>query len=362
VYRRILDPNKADLRSPPRNEQDLRIQATNGWMVAYDNLSSIQEWLANALCRVSTGGGMSTRELYSDDDEVLFEGQRPIVLNGIEEISTRADLIDRSVILLLQPIPPEARRTERQFWDNFAAIHPQILGGLLDAVAMGLREEATTTISVLPRMADFAVWATAAEPGLGLERGAFMRAYDLNRAGANDSAIMGALIGPYVVQVVETTACGWSGTATELLTALNGIAPENVQKDKQWPKAANSLSGKLRAIAPNLRAAWIEVVQESSQGRGRSKISLTFKNESGNHRQDCRTAERAGVTGGDIGDVGDDFPSYSNEPAFFDSGESPPCAICKTPLAVEDIDTYDDAGDPLCFGCSVNEGVAPNFL
>jgi hypothetical protein len=80
-------------------------------VIGYDNLTSLPEWLSNALCRLSTGGGMGTREMYSDDDEVLFDGQRPIVLNGIEEIASRADLVDRTVILELKAIQKKKRRT-----------------------------------------------------------------------------------------------------------------------------------------------------------------------------------------------------------------------------------------------------------
>lgn len=49
------------------------IGATNSWLVAYDNLSSgLPGWLNDALCVVSTGGGMSTRELYTDSEEALL--------------------------------------------------------------------------------------------------------------------------------------------------------------------------------------------------------------------------------------------------------------------------------------------------
>ncbi len=256
VFRRVVDPNKSNLRSPPRDERDLRIQATNGWVIGHDNLSSIPDWLSNALCRISTGGGMGTRELFSDDEEVIFEGQRPIILNGIEEISSRPDLVDRSVILLLKTISEKARRTEREFWAAFDAAHPSILGGLLDAVVAGLRAEPDTHIDSLPRMADFALWAVAAESGLGLKPGAFLDAYSRNRASANDSATEGATIGPYVLQFVEASKGAWSGSATELLAALDNLAPESVRKQRSWPTRPNILGGKLRGIAPQSPRRW----------------------------------------------------------------------------------------------------------
>jgi hypothetical protein len=44
------------------------------------------------------------RQLYTDQDEVLFDAARPVILNGIENIVTRPDLADRAVFLTLQPI------------------------------------------------------------------------------------------------------------------------------------------------------------------------------------------------------------------------------------------------------------------
>ena len=77
VLRYIIDPNFAPLRGPPRDGRDLVVTASNSHVVAFDNLSSLREWLSDALCRVATGEGFSTRQLYSDREEALFAGARP---------------------------------------------------------------------------------------------------------------------------------------------------------------------------------------------------------------------------------------------------------------------------------------------
>ena len=84
--RALVDPNCVPLRSLPRDDRDLFITATNSHVLAFDNVSGLQPWLSDALCRIASGGGFSTRQLYTDADEVLFDAQRPIVLNGIEDI------------------------------------------------------------------------------------------------------------------------------------------------------------------------------------------------------------------------------------------------------------------------------------
>ena len=203
VLRALIDPNKAALRSEPRNEQDLMIAATNGWLIALDNLSRVQTWLSDALCRLSTGGGFATRELYANNEEVLFDAMRPVLLNGIEELATRSDLLDRALVLNLPTIPEDKRRSEADVQSEFEATRPAILGALLDAVSSALRRLGTGKLSHLPRMADFALWATVAEPALSLPDGAFLRAYYGNRIAANDLALDASPVAAAISALME---------------------------------------------------------------------------------------------------------------------------------------------------------------
>ncbi len=108
-------------------------------------------------------------------------------------------------------------------------------------------------------MSDFAHWVVAAEGALGLEDGAFLRAYAGNRAEANQMALEGAPIVPALLAQAGDGA--WLGTAAQLLEALEhkaGIEPLG-RRPEGWPKSARALSGTLRRIAPNLRAIGVEV-------------------------------------------------------------------------------------------------------
>ncbi len=87
----MLDPNTAPLRALPREDRDLFIAASNGHVLAFDNVSGLPAWISDTLCRLATGGGFAVRQLYSDQDEVLFDAARPVILNGIEDIVTRPD-------------------------------------------------------------------------------------------------------------------------------------------------------------------------------------------------------------------------------------------------------------------------------
>jgi len=152
-----------------------------------DNVSDLPPWISDTLCRLATGGGFAVRQLYTDQDEVLFDAARPVILNGIEDIVTRPDLADRAVFLTLEPIQEERRRPEAELWAAFEAERPYLLGVFLDAVVKGLKRLPETRLEKLPRMADFALWATG-ETALW-PAGTFWSAYCGNR----DEAVEGVI-------------------------------------------------------------------------------------------------------------------------------------------------------------------------
>ena len=114
ILRSLVDPNTAPLRSMPRTERDLAITARNAWVLVFDNLSRLSDSTSDAICRLATGGGFSTRQLYTDGEEEIFDSKRPVILNGIVDVATRTDLIDRCLVLTLKSIPEKARKTEEE--------------------------------------------------------------------------------------------------------------------------------------------------------------------------------------------------------------------------------------------------------
>jgi hypothetical protein len=95
LLRALVDPNAAPVRALPREERELMIAANNGHLLAFDDLSGLPPWLSDALCRLASGGSFAVRQLYTDDEEVLFKAARPTLLNGIEDIIGRSDLAER---------------------------------------------------------------------------------------------------------------------------------------------------------------------------------------------------------------------------------------------------------------------------
>jgi len=283
VLRKLIDPNSAALRALPREDRDLFIAANNAHLLAFDNISKVPDWISDTLCRLATGGGFATRQLYSDQDEALFDAMRPIILNGIEDFVGRPDLADRAIFLNLKNITEDKRKSELSFWADFERAHPRILGAVLDGVAHGLRQLPNTSLKAMPRMADFALWATACEQAFW-KAGTFAQAYEQNRDDAIDTVIEADLVAT-AVQSFMAERTEWKGTSKDLLGALTMASGEDQTKLKEWPASPRSLSGRLRSAAASLRRVGIDATFNKSPDRKRNRlIELLARKDGGGDR------------------------------------------------------------------------------
>jgi hypothetical protein len=277
VLRALVDPAVEPLRALPRSERDLAIAAGNVWVLAFDNLSGIRDWLSDALCRLATGGGFATRMLYTDDEEIIFSARRPIILNGIDDIATRGDLQERSVLVSLPSIPEDERREENTFWAEFEAVRPRIFGALLSGISAALRNADDVHLDRMPRMADFAVAATAIEDAFGWESGSFVEVYAANRQQASETLLANEPIAEAIEKLLEDGRENvWIGTATELLQMLGFYVNDSTKRSKAWPGGPQVLSRRLKRIAPALRSAGIEYT-EHEQGHRKKKVKVLRK-------------------------------------------------------------------------------------
>jgi hypothetical protein len=265
--RALVDPNVAPVRALPREERELMIAANNGHVLAFDNLSSLPGWLSDALCRLASGGSFALRQLYTDAEEVLFQAARPTILNGIEDVITRQDLADRAIFLTMGSIRDEQRRPEAELWHQFELARPHILGVLLDAVAHGLGMRECIQFVRLPRMADFAKWATACETALW-STGTFLLAYDANRRRAIEDMVEADPIATCVRRIMAKQT-RWVGTASDLLeaTAVSG----------DWPKNPRTLASRLRRSQAFLRTLGVEIAFKREGREGNRIIRMTSR-------------------------------------------------------------------------------------
>lgn len=297
LLRSLIDPNKAKLRAPPRTEADLVVAAAAGRVVALDNVSFLDADMADVLCRLATGAGLSKRRLYTDEDEHVIEVCRPILLNGISSLLARGDMADRSLVVTLRRIADGERRMEADIEQAFADAAPGILAALLDGLVEGLHFDRGVP-GELPRMADFAALACRAAPAFGWTAERVIDAIKSNRAAANETVVDADPLSDTLRMVLAEHGMPWdlgrrwSGTPTELLEKVNALAPETVKRERGWPKDAARLGSRLRRLAPALSRTGIDIT-EARVGRHRTR-TVTVEEKGGHDLPSALSAPENG--------------------------------------------------------------------
>jgi hypothetical protein len=327
MLKALVDPNAAPVRALPREERELMIAANNGHLLAFDNLSGLPAWLSDALCRLSSGCSFAVRQLYTDDDEVLFQAARPLLVNGIEDVITRPDLADRSIFLTLPPVADLRRQSEGVLWRQFELARPRILGALLDLIVHGLRTLPRLGLDRLPRMADFALWAAACETALW-PAGTFGRAYATNRRAAIEGTVDADPVAACVREIMAERS-SWTGSAADLLR-LGRSSSDGISRDTAgWPKNPRALAGRLRRAQTFLRVLGIEITfsREGRAGNRIIRLRATRKNTVGTvssvcnhlHRDRAVTSATIPLTwsaGGQLPSAADDADGTDAKAAF----------------------------------------------
>ncbi len=263
LLRSVTDPNTAPIRAAPKDEEDLIVAAKNGHVIAVDNVSKISAEMADAFCRVATGGGFSTRVKYTNDEEHVVWTCNPIMANGIPSMGDRPDLASRAIIVHLKTITEDKRRPEDEYWSDWRRVLPGVLGTLCDALARALVNLPNVRLGRPSRMADFEKLIEAASPALAWAPGSFARAYATNRRNTEDAAFEADPLAIAIERYFKEVLRGEKKTltATELLTCLNAaqvgddlLVPEGLRRSRSWPQTAQGLGNRIERITPILRA------------------------------------------------------------------------------------------------------------
>ena len=275
ILRSLVDPSVATIRAIPKDERDLILAAYNGLVLAFDNISTMPDWLSDALCRIATGSGFSTRMLFSDTEETIVAVKRPVILNGINQIVTRHDLLDRAILINLEPIPEDQRKSEKFLKEQQHNILPKVLGALLDGISLALKNVSNTKLEKLPRMADFALWATAGIQAFGFRPEDFINSYQQNRSQSVDYALESDPVSLSILALMSDNE-EWEGDATKLHTDLSGKISDFEKNVKEWPKSSSALGKKLVRVAVFLQTKGISIIYN----RGSNKRTIVIRKTS----------------------------------------------------------------------------------
>lgn len=251
----LLDPSDAPLRSAPGGERDWVVAASSSYVVGVDNISTIQPWFSDSLCKASTGDGMVTRALYSDAEVSVVAFRRVVLLTSIDAGALRGDLSDRLLKVELERIDPTKRRSERALWEAWDAARPGILGALLDLLVQVLAElpAVRLTLATRSRMADFSEVLAALDRATGQHTADL---YEQAREQLASDVLHGDPVASAVLDLLAKDH-GYAGTAAQLLKALQPFAPDPRPRD--WPLDATRLAGAIKRVTPALRDQGVTV-------------------------------------------------------------------------------------------------------
>lgn len=268
IVKEIVDPSSLGISSPISDIKELIQLASHHWVIFFDNLSYITYELSDAFCRLCTGGGFSKRELFSDDDDIIYSFRSVLGFNGINLVASRPDLLDRSVLLGLSRIPESARKQEADVLKMLEEMKPSILGGIFDTLVKTLCEKENVKQNKLPRMADFFHWGCAVTRALGQKESDFSGIYNANIAKQHNEAIEASMIARAIIEFMEDQDF-WTGTPTDLSKELNHIAERlNINiRSKSWPQDESVLWKRINEVSTNLNATGIRVDRGKSGER-----------------------------------------------------------------------------------------------
>ena len=273
LVRDIIDPAIVPVVSIPKTIDDLAVYISKNYVPCFDNIDTISNQVSDLLCIAVTGGGHTKRKLYTDDEEQVMFFQRFIVLNGINVVATRSDLLDRCILLELERIPPNERKEEKVLREEFDKDKPIILGAIFETLSKAMSIYDQVELNNLGRMADFTRWGYAIAEVLGIGGDKFLEAYLNNQNNANIEALESHPVGFAMYKFMEDKTV-WSGSPTKLLSELEIVAGfEKIDTtNSNWAKTPNVLSRRLNEIKSNLLDLGIEF--ERSKGKNR-EIKIT---------------------------------------------------------------------------------------
>jgi hypothetical protein len=281
----LVDPSSLETTALSKDEESFLLTLYHNWLTVFDNVGDVKSWQSDILSRAITGGGLSRRRRYSDEEEQLYNFRRCIMINGLLLPLTAPDVMDRSLLFKLSRFKQHLSRKEIE--ENFERNKPEIFGALLDLVAKTLKILETEKIAAPPgiRLYDFGVVGEAAARAYGAKNGDFLEFFLKKKADDNLEVIQSSLFGSVLYALIDNRdyiGAGdakypfldkerkWVGTASELLEIFNSKASELSidRRQKEWKGSPKGLSTELEKLKTNLRAVGV-VIEKGREHQGR---------------------------------------------------------------------------------------------
>lgn len=271
MVKSIIDPSIIKVLVSPNDERELVQQLNNHYVCIFDNLSGISGKVSDILAMASTGGSFTKRRLHTDDGDVIFEMLRCVGINGINLQISRADLMDRTILLHLERITPDQRKEHGELWADFEAMKPIIFAGMLDTLSKAMAIYPTVRLTRMPRLADFARWGYAISEALGRTGEEFLADYQRNIERQTEEVVQGNTLCMAVLRLMDGQD-SYTKPVKDAYDELHDLA-EPERSDSTFPKDAKNLRKHLERIKATLMDLGIgyQISERSAAG-----YSITF--------------------------------------------------------------------------------------
>lgn len=153
MWRRIVDPAIAVITTMPENSESLKNHLANNLMVCFDNTQQLNSTYSDILCGAVTGSSYTKRKLYTDNTEVIMKLHNIIILNGIDVIPQKSDLLERTLLFRLNKISDKNRKNEEEIEASFKSSLPYIMGAIFNTLSKYYKVKDNTQIVGSHRMA-----------------------------------------------------------------------------------------------------------------------------------------------------------------------------------------------------------------
>jgi putative DNA primase/helicase len=255
----LLDPSAVGLRALPSSEKELATSARDNFLLVYDHVQTVSDDLGSAVSRLNKG--TTFVGCSRGVEQIVFQGARPVVMAGSDEMLVNRDLASRALVVRLETRPCFTSGRGMHL-DGLASLR----GALLDIVCHGLRRLDGVKLVTPQSDYEFEKWIEACElPHWGLA--AFSAAYELNVAeGRQDLVELDPLLTVFEEYIRDVKS--FRGTAGQLLQELNAAA--GIPKGRLWPRNPRALSGRLRRDVKLLPE--IEMAFGIKEGRNRDRL------------------------------------------------------------------------------------------
>lgn len=274
----LVDPDKpTNLLTIPHDKIEFIQQLSHRHIAFYDNLKSKKStpWLAEEVCKASTGGGTTKKKLYTDEDDIFFDYKLTIGFNGINMILNEPDVLRRSIIIELKTIEDENKIQPKVLRAKFEEIKADVLGYIFNIVSKAMSIKDSLELKSIPGLSDFAVWGEAISRAMGYEEMEFIEAYNRNIARQNEEVVESDSFAKTITLLYEELYSdeisnikqkfklidgSWCISGNGFLEQIERIAQtQGIEMNEWFPKAVNRMSHRLNIIKTNLKAMGIDI-------------------------------------------------------------------------------------------------------